>query len=103
MPAPQTPGELAAALGEAAAHGRTISLAGHDSKRLMAGPTAAADCAITTAALKRGIEYEPPCCGTSWFPAARGLLISRTCQPRRLPANWPRRSAKPPRTGEPFP
>jgi glycolate oxidase FAD binding subunit len=59
MPAPQTPGELAAALGEAAAHGRTISLAGHDSKRLMAGPTAAADCAITTAALKRVIEYEP--------------------------------------------
>src|ERR1035441_4712186 len=50
MPAPQTPGELAAALGEAAAHGRTISLAGHDSKRLMAGPTAA---------LKRVIEYEP--------------------------------------------
>ena len=59
MPAPQTPGELAAALGEAAARGRTISLAGHDSKRLMAGPTAAADCAITTAALKRVIEYEP--------------------------------------------
>src|ERR1017187_3693410 len=59
MPAPQTPGELAAALGEAAAHGRTISLAGHDSKRLMAGPTAGAGCGITSAALKRVIEYEP--------------------------------------------
>src|ERR1039457_1560165 len=59
MPAPQTPGELAAALGEAAAHGRTISLAGHDSKRLMAAPTAPAECAITTTGLNRVIEYEP--------------------------------------------
>jgi glycolate oxidase FAD binding subunit len=59
MPSPQTPGELAAALGDAAAHGRTISLAGNNSKRLMAGPTEAADCAIATAGLNRVIEYEP--------------------------------------------
>jgi glycolate oxidase FAD binding subunit len=59
MMAPQTPGELAAALGDAAAHGRTISLIGNNSKRLMAGPTAAAGCAITTTKLSRVIEYEP--------------------------------------------
>ena len=59
MTAPQTPGELAAALGDAAAHGRAISLAGNGSKRLMAGPTAPAECAITTARLNRVIEYEP--------------------------------------------
>jgi glycolate oxidase FAD binding subunit len=59
MRPPQTPAELAAALGDAAALGQTISLAGNGSKRLMAGPTADADCAIATAALKRVIEYEP--------------------------------------------
>jgi glycolate oxidase FAD binding subunit len=59
MEAPQTPGELAAALGDAAAHGRPISLSGNNSKRLMAGPTAPAECVITTTALKRVIEYEP--------------------------------------------
>ena len=59
MEAPQTPGELAAALGEAAAHGRPIALSGNNSKRLMAGPTAPAECVVTTAALKRVIEYEP--------------------------------------------
>jgi glycolate oxidase FAD binding subunit len=59
MEAPQTPGELAAALGDAAAHGRPISLSGNNSKSLMAGPTAPAECVITTTALKRVIEYEP--------------------------------------------
>jgi len=59
MAAPQTPAELAEALGDAAAHGRAISLAGNGSKRLMAGPTAPAECAITTAGLSRVIEYEP--------------------------------------------
>jgi glycolate oxidase FAD binding subunit len=59
MQAPQTPAELAVALGDAAAHGRTISLAGNGSKRLMAGRTAPAECAITTAGLNRVIEYEP--------------------------------------------
>jgi glycolate oxidase FAD binding subunit len=59
MLAPQTPGELAEALGGAAAQGRTIALGGHGSKRLMAGPVEPADCRVTTAALKRVIEYEP--------------------------------------------
>lgn len=59
MLAPQTPGELAEALGGAAAQGRAIALCGHSSKRSMAGPVAPADCQITTLALKRVIEYEP--------------------------------------------
>ena len=59
MAAPQTPAELAEALGDAAAHGRAISLAGNGSKRLMGGPTAPAECELTTAGLNRVIEYEP--------------------------------------------
>jgi glycolate oxidase FAD binding subunit len=59
MLAPQTPGELAEALGGAAAQGRTIALSGHGSKRLMAGPVEPAECRIATAGLKRVIEYEP--------------------------------------------
>jgi glycolate oxidase FAD binding subunit len=50
---------MAEALGGAAAHGRTISVSGHCSKRLMAGPVEPAECQVTTAALKRVIEYEP--------------------------------------------
>jgi len=57
--APRTPAELAAALGEAAAHGRTIGLAGNSTKRLMAGPIEPADVAITTSALSRVLQYEP--------------------------------------------
>jgi len=57
--APQTPEELAEALGDAAAHGRTICLAGHFSKRMMAGPVEPADAAITTIGLARVLEYEP--------------------------------------------
>ncbi len=57
--APQTPEELAEALGEAAGRGKTISLAGHHSKRLMAGPAGPADCPVTTLGLKRVLEYEP--------------------------------------------
>ncbi len=59
MAAPQTPAELAEALGEAATRGRAISLDGRGSKRLMAGPVGTADCVITTAQLNRVIEYEP--------------------------------------------
>jgi glycolate oxidase FAD binding subunit len=59
MLAPQTPDELAEALGGAAAQGRTVALSGHCSKRLMAGPVEPADCQLTTAALKRLIQYEP--------------------------------------------
>ena len=56
---PATAVDLAGALGEAAAHLRTIQLFGRGSKRLMAGPVAPADIAISTDALNRVIAYEP--------------------------------------------
>ena len=56
---PATAAELADALADAASHLRTIRLAGCDSKRLMAGPVAAADVAISTSALNRLLAYEP--------------------------------------------
>jgi glycolate oxidase FAD binding subunit len=56
---PATAADLAEALGEAAAHLRSIELFGRGSKRLMAGPVAAADVAISTNALNRVIAYEP--------------------------------------------
>lgn len=57
--APTTPAELAQALRDAAARGRTMALAGNSSKRRMAGPTEPAATVITTNALRRVIEYEP--------------------------------------------
>jgi len=57
--APQTPAELAEALGEAAAHGRTIALAGNSTKKRMAGPIEPADVSITITALSRVLQYEP--------------------------------------------
>ena len=57
--APTTPAELAEALRDAAARGRTIALAGNSSKRRMAGPIEPAAAAISTSALRRVIEYEP--------------------------------------------
>jgi glycolate oxidase FAD binding subunit len=56
---PATAADLADALGDAAAHLRTIQLFGRGSKRLMAGPMAAADIAISTDGLSRVIAYEP--------------------------------------------
>src|SRR5215475_4439498 len=56
---PATAVDLADALGEAAAHLRTIQLFGCGSKRLMAGPVAPSDIAISTDALNRVIAYEP--------------------------------------------
>jgi glycolate oxidase FAD binding subunit len=57
--APESPTDLAQALGDAAAHGRTIALGGNSSKRLMAGPSEPADVVISTTALPRVLEYEP--------------------------------------------
>jgi len=57
--APSSPAELAEALRGAAGHGRTIALAGNSTKCRMAGPLKAADVAITTASLRRVVEYEP--------------------------------------------
>ncbi|HUP04438.1 MAG TPA: FAD-binding oxidoreductase [Bryobacteraceae bacterium] len=84
---PQTPGELAEALGEAAGRGRTISLAGGDSKRRMAGPPPAADCAISTVRLNRVIQYEPRDltisveAGLPWRELARLTAANRQMAP----------------------
>lgn len=59
MLAPSTPAELAQALHEAAAHQRTIALAGNSTKHLMAGPHEPADVEISTGALRRVLQYEP--------------------------------------------
>jgi len=56
---PENPRDLALALADAAAHGRTIALSGNSSKRLMAGASEPADVAISTTALHRMLEYEP--------------------------------------------
>jgi len=56
---PDSPKELAKALGDAAAHRRTISLEGNSTKQLMAGPREPADVALSTASLRRVIEYQP--------------------------------------------
>jgi len=56
---PHTPEELAEALAAAAARKQTIALGGNGSKRRMAGPIAPSDLEISTAALKRTLDYEP--------------------------------------------
>jgi glycolate oxidase FAD binding subunit len=57
--APSHPTELAEALRDAAAAGRTISLAGNSTKRCMAGPVEPADVSLTTASLRGVLQYEP--------------------------------------------
>src|SRR6516164_7848309 len=57
--APTNPAELAEALRDAAAAGRTISLAGNSTKRRMAGPVDAADVVLTTMSLRGVLQYEP--------------------------------------------
>jgi glycolate oxidase FAD binding subunit len=56
---PQSPADLAAALYGAAVKKRTITLIGNASKSRMAGPTEPADVEITTAGLRRVLQYEP--------------------------------------------
>jgi len=56
---PRNPEELAAALGEAAAAGRTIALGGRFTKQAMGGPPAEAGVTVSTAGLKRVRAYEP--------------------------------------------
>jgi glycolate oxidase FAD binding subunit len=51
--------ELCEALHRAARHQRTISITGHNTKRLMGGAPPPADEAISTAGLNQIIEYEP--------------------------------------------
>jgi len=56
---PQTPEELAESLERAARHDRTILLRGNGTKYRMAGPVGTADEEITTAGLRRVLQYEP--------------------------------------------
>jgi glycolate oxidase FAD binding subunit len=57
--APASVEELGYVLHDAAAAGQSIELRGAGSKRLMAGPIAAADRAVSTTALRRVLQYEP--------------------------------------------
>ena len=57
--APATANELAECLAEANSRNKRIQLAGNSTKQRMAGPIAASDIRISTAALNRVIEYEP--------------------------------------------
>jgi glycolate oxidase FAD binding subunit len=85
--APTTAAELAEALRDAAARGRTIALAGNSSKRRMAGPIEPADTAIATSALRRVIEYEPRDltigveAGLPWSELTRILAANRQMIP----------------------
>ncbi|HEX7358967.1 MAG TPA: FAD-binding oxidoreductase [Bryobacteraceae bacterium] len=56
---PESAEELAAVLRECAAGGRTIELLGNGTKRLMGGPVGEAEVAISTAGMRRIVEYEP--------------------------------------------
>src|SRR5580658_6473778 len=84
---PATPAELAEALRDAATHKRAIALAGNASKRLMGGPAAAADVAISTTALTRVLAYEPNDltisveAGLRWSELTRTLAANRQMVP----------------------
>src|SRR5438067_6134477 len=56
---PSSTEELAEALKQAGSHSRTVTVMGNDSKRLMGGPILAADIVISTAGLRRVLQYEP--------------------------------------------
>jgi glycolate oxidase FAD binding subunit len=56
---PQTAEELAEALGAAAAAGKAITLGGGFTKQNMAGPIAPAEVTISTASMRRVLEYAP--------------------------------------------
>jgi glycolate oxidase FAD binding subunit len=56
---PQSPDDLAEAMGWASTRHQTIELGGHFSKRLMGGPAAPSNMTISTAAMRRVRKYEP--------------------------------------------
>src|SRR5207302_9967244 len=56
---PESPEELADALKAAASRKRAIALIGNNTKRLMAGPIERAEDCISTAGLRRVLQYEP--------------------------------------------
>ena len=79
--------ELLEVLRRPALHLRTIALSGNSSKRLMAGPIAAADEQISTAALNGILAYEPHDltvsvqAGTPWREFACALAANRQMVP----------------------
>jgi|HubBroStandDraft_1064217.scaffolds.fasta_scaffold02096_9 glycolate oxidase FAD binding subunit len=56
---PQSPGDLAEALGWGSARHQTIELGGHFSKRLMGGPAMPSNMTISTSGMRRVLKYEP--------------------------------------------
>src|SRR5579863_9481468 len=56
---PESPADLAEALGSASSRRQTVQLGGHFSKQNMAGPAIASDVTISTGALRRVRQYEP--------------------------------------------
>ena len=56
---PDSPEELAQCLAQAASRNQPITLLGHCTKGRMGGPIAPSDVTISTAALKKVLEYEP--------------------------------------------
>ena len=56
---PSTPEGLAETLREAASVRKSVTVAGNNSKRLMAGPILPAEVTISTAGLNRVLQYEP--------------------------------------------
>ena len=87
MLAPSNPAELAEALRDAAAAGRTIALAGNSTKRQMAGPVEPADMALTTLSMRGVLQYEPRdltisvTAGLSWCELTHLLAESRQMVP----------------------
>jgi glycolate oxidase FAD binding subunit len=84
---PQTPEELAGALCRAASRGRTIALNGAGTKRRMAGALLPADESLSTAGLRRVLQYEPHDltvsveAGVPWRELTRVLAENRQMVP----------------------
>lgn len=85
--APSNAAELAEALRDAAAAGRSIALAGNSTKRRMAGPVECADVAVTTVSLRGVLQYEPRdltisvAAGLSWCEFTHVLAENRQMVP----------------------
>src|ERR1019366_1321111 len=85
--APSSPAELAEALRDAAAAGRSIALAGNSTKSRMAGPVETADVAVTTLSLRGVLQYEPSdltisvAAGSSWCEFTAALAENRQMVP----------------------
>ncbi|HEY7307444.1 MAG TPA: FAD-binding oxidoreductase [Bryobacteraceae bacterium] len=56
---PSSAEDLAQAIRDTASNGKTISLIGNNTKRLMAGPLLPADVTMSTSGLHRVLQYEP--------------------------------------------